>query len=80
MKLYKLPIKYIFIGIKNYILDIISDVKYRDIFAARYKICQSCEKKSGILCSECGCVLKIKTKVEECECPIGKWLAISKLK
>jgi len=26
-------------------------------------------------CTECGCVIALKTRCMSCECPLGKWLA-----
>ena len=34
----------------------------------RYAICSKCEKKSGSICSVCGCILKAKVRVKF---PIG---------
>jgi len=43
----------------------------------RFQICKDCDKANitfGILrCTECGCVMKIKTKARWSVCPIGKW-------
>ena len=41
----------------------------------RLEICHSCDffyKPVGI-CRKCGCVMKLKTKLQEATCPIGKW-------
>lgn len=63
-------------GWYNFFLDIISDIRYKDIFEERYKICLfCCDNHSGI-CKHCGCVIKAKTKAEDEECPLGKWKKI----
>ena len=44
----------------------------------RLNICRECDKliKATFQCSECGCFMKIKTRIKDAECPIGKWWAI----
>jgi hypothetical protein len=40
----------------------------------RFAICQSCEfftKRQT--CAKCGCIMKLKTKLEKARCPIRKW-------
>jgi hypothetical protein len=41
----------------------------------RYAICFSCPKfiKFTRQCSECGCLMSIKTKLEASKCPLQKW-------
>lgn len=41
----------------------------------RYDICLSCPQllKSTKQCKECGCFMLIKTKMQDAECPLGKW-------
>lgn len=41
----------------------------------RYSICQSCPEliKLTKQCKKCGCFMAIKTKLQEAQCPIGKW-------
>lgn len=43
----------------------------------RMMLCDNCEKERRIVlfkvCSVCGCVLKAKTKVDDEQCPLGKW-------
>lgn len=41
----------------------------------RFEICQECPRflsKTG-QCKECGCIMKLKTKLPNAECPLGKW-------
>lgn len=41
----------------------------------RYSICQSCDRltKTTKQCRECGCFMKIKVKLADAFCPLGKW-------
>ena len=42
---------------------------------ARWETCQACEhfyKPTGT-CKECGCFMKLKTKLRAASCPVGKW-------
>ena len=71
-----LNIKLIYQGWKNFILDLISDIKYKKQFDARYEICKLCKHNTYGICELCGCVLKAKTKAEDAECPEGKWFTI----
>lgn len=38
----------------------------------RFKICDTCEFRKGIICGECGCVLVAKTRSDS-QCPKNKW-------
>tara|TARA_R100000008_G_C3490541_1_gene118490 strand:- start:105 stop:326 length:222 start_codon:yes stop_codon:yes gene_type:complete len=43
--------------------------------SSRWAECQSCEylfKPTGT-CKKCGCFMKLKTKLKNAKCPIGKW-------
>jgi hypothetical protein len=42
---------------------------------ARYNICIGCENfiKLTTQCKKCGCLMKLKTKLDGAHCPIGKW-------
>jgi hypothetical protein len=46
-----------------------------DIKNNRMQICYSCPEliKLTTQCKQCGCLMKLKTKLEESKCPIGKW-------
>jgi bacterioferritin-associated ferredoxin len=50
----------------------------KDIREARYSICKSCDKikKSTTVCTECGCLMALKTWLKDAYCPIGKWDAV----
>lgn len=41
----------------------------------RFSICKACPEliKLTSQCKKCGCMMKIKTKMAEATCPIGKW-------
>jgi rRNA maturation endonuclease Nob1 len=43
--------------------------------AKRFAICSGCDRlfKPTATCKECGCFMKVKTKLEKASCPIGKW-------
>jgi hypothetical protein len=39
----------------------------------RLALCDVCEKFKDGKCEECGCIMRIKTKFSEMECPVGRW-------
>jgi hypothetical protein len=41
----------------------------------RWSICEQCPRllKTTSQCKECGCFMKIKVKLKEAVCPLGKW-------
>jgi len=41
----------------------------------RANICDACDLRHGFLpiCTECGCVIPAKIRLENQKCPIGKW-------
>lgn len=46
----------------------------KEVAEKRYNICQSCPHLTAIkTCEICLCSMKLKTKVKDSECPIGKW-------
>ena len=73
-------IKHLFTWVWHVILG-----TYRNIFNKntslsdkRMKICNECNKKQRLtkkisICSECGCILGSKTKVNDESCPMNKW-------
>ena len=46
-----------------------------DTVRKRMEICEDCPRlwKKTYQCKECGCFVKLKTKVTKAVCPIGKW-------
>ena len=45
------------------------------IIDRRFSMCQDCEHfiSATSQCKECGCFMKVKTKVATARCPVGKW-------
>lgn len=41
----------------------------------RFSICQMCPEFVSLTtqCKKCGCVMKLKTKLEKATCPLQKW-------
>lgn len=41
----------------------------------RLDICKQCPRlfKPTLQCKECGCFMRIKTRIKSQTCPIGKW-------
>jgi len=61
-------------------------VKFTDLFTGkprseeevakeRLSICENCEHYINLTtqCKKCGCIMKLKTKLEQASCPVGKW-------
>jgi len=46
-----------------------------DVAKRRYEICEQCPSliKLTKQCKECGCFMKLKTKLIHSSCPLGKW-------
>ena len=46
-----------------------------EISEARLEVCRSCEfyRERTNQCKKCGCFMKLKTKLENARCPLGKW-------
>ena len=47
----------------------------QDIIDKRLSMCYDCEHfiSATNQCKECGCFMKVKTKLATARCPIGKW-------
>jgi rRNA maturation endonuclease Nob1 len=66
------------VGVMTNPLDLLNPSEYshnEEQTRKRLEICHSCDffyKPVGI-CRKCGCVMKLKTKLQEATCPIGKW-------
>jgi len=40
----------------------------------RWTVCQACPELTGAnRCKQCGCFMKLKTKVKGARCPLDKW-------
>jgi hypothetical protein len=52
-------------------------IKNVDLFVQekRMDICRQCDRfiKTTTQCKECGCIMKLKTKLPHASCPLGKW-------
>lgn len=57
--------------------DLLDKSKYGETELAnkRFDICLSCPEliKSTHQCKKCGCFMKLKTKLNDATCPLGKW-------
>lgn len=42
---------------------------------ARFDICKKCEHlfKPTSTCKQCGCFMKVKVKLQNSTCPVGRW-------
>jgi hypothetical protein len=47
----------------------------KNIARERFKICRECPEliKPINVCGQCGCLMKLKTKLADATCPLGKW-------
>ena len=61
-------------GIYEY-LNILVAVMDAQTVEKRANICDACDIRHGFLpiCTECGCVIPAKIRLENQKCPIGKW-------
>lgn len=60
------------------IFDMLDKDKYsknKKEISRRISICENCEHfiKMTKQCSKCGCFMKLKTRLTDASCPIGKW-------
>ena len=46
-----------------------------EIVKSRLEICKTCDyfRPKTETCRKCGCFMKLKTKLENAKCPVGKW-------
>ena len=44
-----------------------------EVKAERLSICELCEHNKLGICSQCGCILHLKTEWKGVKCPIDKW-------
>jgi hypothetical protein len=47
--------------------------KDEEIADLRLAACHKCPSLKMGICSECGCIMKLKVKIAEASCPLGKW-------
>lgn len=45
----------------------------------RFNLCKTCPRfiPQTATCKECGCFMKVKTKLSLAWCPLGKWHAVT---
>lgn len=41
----------------------------------RWRVCRDCDQLQAGRCQQCGCVMKLKVKLQAATCDIGKWEA-----
>ena len=44
-----------------------------EVLNARWELCTGCEFLNNNKCEKCGCFMKVKHKLAQASCPIGKW-------
>lgn len=46
-----------------------------EVSQKRLDICKECPRfiKTTTQCKECGCIMRLKTKLPNASCPLGKW-------
>lgn len=46
-----------------------------EVSTTRFSICETCPSLIKLTgqCKECGCFMKLKAKLKEAVCPLGKW-------
>jgi hypothetical protein len=51
------------------------EVSENSLYSKRVSICSKCDRlfSPTFQCKECGCFMKIKAKLENARCPLGKW-------
>ena len=42
----------------------------------RRAICADCDRNKAGFCSECACIVAVKTHLKQERCPLGKWESI----
>lgn len=44
-----------------------------DVREARLKTCKQCEYLSNKICTKCGCLMVVKSWINNAKCPEAKW-------
>lgn len=52
---------------------VISGQARSEVIADRRSICESCPSNKGGVCSECSCLIVLKTVFNDVQCPLNKW-------
>jgi len=60
-------------GVKNITKAVISGYAKSPVIANRQSICNTCQYNNNGQCSECLCVISIKTLFVNSSCPAKKW-------
>jgi len=57
------------------VIDNLKIVADKELADKRMEVCKSCEHfvKFTTQCKRCGCITKLKTKLANQHCPLGKW-------
>jgi hypothetical protein len=45
----------------------------REDYEARLAMCDTCDRRDGNWCAQCGCNLSMKARGRAFRCPLGKW-------
>lgn len=45
----------------------------KEVSSSRMQTCKQCPHFMKGICKKCGCVMRLKVKIEMAKCPIGKW-------
>jgi hypothetical protein len=58
------------------IVEVFKPVEPGSMADRRIQICNACDrfKQKSKLCTECGCLMPLKTKMPSMGCPLHKWL------
>jgi Fe2+ or Zn2+ uptake regulation protein len=54
--------------------DFAKDEELEHYALRRIKVCRECEHYKMFVCTQCGCIMPIKTRIKQAACPINKWL------
>ena len=60
-------------GIKIVTINDEFEIASAEVKQQRLDICGSCEKNTGDSCSECSCLLSVRTAYRDSFCPLEKW-------
>ena len=44
-----------------------------DVVEQRRATCNICPERAGPVCGVCGCIVKLKTQIDNETCPRGRW-------
>lgn len=55
--------------------DLFNQHVSRETAESRLEICRACPSYKPLThrCDECGCVMNLKVKIPDAECPLGHW-------